>query len=200
MESHLFQNGLDWTLFFTTFTLIFLAELPDKTAIAVLILSSQRHPLGVYLGVCGAYLVQNVVAILAGSLLTLLPYRVVHVGAGILFLAFALWMWFQKEEKKDKARLKSGGHFWKTVWAAFLVISIAEWGDLTQLATATRVATSGHPATVFLASTSALCVASGIFVLIGHHSKKFIRPALLRKIAAVAFAAVGILLLSGFWD
>jgi Ca2+/H+ antiporter, TMEM165/GDT1 family len=200
MEPTLFQNGVDWTLFFSTFVLIFLAELPDKTAVAVLIMSSQRHPLGVYLGVCGAYLVQNIIAILAGSLLTLLPHRVVHAGAGILFLAFAVWMWFQKEEKGGKAKLNFGVHFWKTAWAAFVVIFIAEWGDLTQLATATRVATSGHPWTVFTASTLALWVASGMFVLIGHHSKKFIRPALLRKIAAVAFGVVGLLLLSRFWD
>ena len=191
---------MDWELFFSTFVLIFLAELPDKTAFAVLIMSSQRHPLGVYLGVCGAYLVQNLIAILAGSLLTLLPHRVVHVGAGILFLGFAVWMWFRGEEKEGKAKLKAKDHFWKTVWSAFLVIFIAEWGDLTQLATATRVAASGHPATVFLASTSALWLASGMFVLIGHHSKKFIRPALLQRIAALAFGVVGILLLSGFWD
>ncbi|HJT24640.1 MAG TPA: TMEM165/GDT1 family protein, partial [bacterium] len=68
------------------------------------------------------------------------------------------------------------------------------------LATATQVAQSGHPATVFIASTSALWASSGMFVVIGHHSKKFIQPAILRKIAAVAFALVGTLLLSGFWD
>src|SRR6516225_6630302 len=97
METNLFQHGADWALFFSTFALIFLAELPDKTAVAVLIMASQRHPFAVFLGVCGAYLVQNVVAILAGSLLTLLPHRSVHVGAGILFLAFAVWMWFEKD-------------------------------------------------------------------------------------------------------
>lgn len=200
METNLFQHGADWTLFFSTFALIFLAELPDKTAVAVLIMASQRHPFGVYAGVCLAYLVQNIVAILAGSLLTLLPHRAVHAGAGILFLGFAFWMWFHKEEKEKKSKVKSGGHFGKTVWAAFMVIFIAEWGDLTQLATATQVAASGHPVVVFLASTAALWAASGMFVLIGHHSKKFIQPHVLQNIASVAFAIVGVLLLSGFWD
>lgn len=200
MEPNLFQHGADWALFFSTFAIIFLAELPDKTAVAVLIMASQRHPFAVYLGVCGAYVVQNIVAILAGSLLTLLPHWAVHVGAGILFLGFAVWMWIQEEEKTGKSKVNSKTHFWKTVWAAFVVIFIAEWGDLTQLATATQVAQSGHPATVFIASTSALWASSGMFVVIGHHSKKFIQPAILRKIAAVAFALVGTLLLSGFWD
>ncbi|SRR5579871_2070695 len=200
MESNLFQHGADWGLFASTFALIFLAELPDKTAVAVLILSSQRHPFGVYLGVCAAYLVQNIVAILAGSLLTLLPHRYVHVGAGVLFLGFALWMWFHKEKAEKKSKVKSSGQFGKTVWAAFMVIFIAEWGDLTQLATATQVAASGHPATVFIASTLALWAASGMFVLIGYHSKKFIQPHVLQNIAAVAFGLIGLLLLSGFWD
>lgn len=200
METNLFQHGVDWELFASTFALIFLAELPDKTAVAVLILSSQRHPFGVYLGVCGAYVVQNVVAILAGSLLTLLPHRYVHVGAGVLFLVFAVLMWFRKPEKEGKSKSKSGSPFWKTVWTSFIVIFIAEWGDLTQLATATQVAANGHPATVFIASTLALWAASGMFVLIGHHSKKFIQPHVLQNIAAVAFVLIGLLLLSGFWD
>jgi len=200
MEPNLFQYGADWALFFSTFAVIFLAELPDKTAVAVLIMASQRHPFGVYLGVCAAYLVQNIVAILAGSLLMLLPPKYVHMGAGVLFLGFGLWMWFHKEKKEKKSKVKSNGHFGKTVWAAFGVIFIAEWGDLTQLATATQVAATGHPATVFLASTAALWTASGLFVLVGHHSKKFIQPQVLQNVAAVAFALIGLLLLSGFWD
>ena len=62
------------------------------------------------------------------------------------------------------------------------------------------VAKTKHPPTVFLASTSALWVVSGMFVIIGDHVEKFIQPRILRKVAAVAFANVGMLLLSGFWD
>ena len=105
-----------------------------------------------------------------------------------------------EREKTKRPHLSSHAHFGKTVWAAFVVLFIAEWGDLTQLATATLVAKTNHPATIFLASTSALWVVSGMFVVIGHHAKKFIQPHILRNIAAVAFAAVGLLLLSGFWD
>lgn len=189
----------DMALFFSTFVVIFLAELPDKTALAVLMISSRRNPWGVFLGVCGAYLFQNTVAVLAGSLLTLLHHQWVQTGAGILFIAFALMMWFQRDKGEKKPRIVKSHSLWKSAWAGFLVIFIAEWGDLTQLATATLVAKSGNPLTIFLASTSALWVASGLFVLVGYYSQKFIRPRLLQTIAALAFALVGILLLSGFW-
>jgi|SRR5581483_2689713 len=200
METNLFQQGADWALFFSTFGLIFLAELPDKTAVAILVLSTQRHPWGVWVGVCGAYVVQNIVAILAGGLLSLLPPHWVHMGSGVLFLVFAVLMWTQRDGKEEKPKVDSHAHFLKTVWASFVVIFIAEWGDLTQLATATLVAKTRHPLTIFLASTSALWMVSGLFVLLGHHAKKVIRPRALQTAAAVAFGIVGILLLSGFWD
>jgi putative Ca2+/H+ antiporter (TMEM165/GDT1 family) len=201
MEPIHFQQGGDWALFLSTFGLIFLAELPDKTAMAILILATQRHPWGIWVGVCLAYVVQNIVAILFGSVLGLLPPHWVHMGSGVLFILFALLMWFQREEKKGgKAPLASQADFLKSAWASFVVIFIAEWGDLTQLATATLVAKTRQPLTVFLASTSALWLVSGLFVVIGHHAKKIIRPRMLQTIAAVAFLAVGILLLTGFWD
>jgi putative Ca2+/H+ antiporter (TMEM165/GDT1 family) len=200
METNLFQHSADWTLFFSTFAVIFLAELPDKTAVAILLMAAQRHPWGVWVGVCLAYVVQNCVAILFGGLLALLPPHWIHMGSGLLFLLFAALMWMKKEEKGKAPQLSTHAHFAKTIGTAFIVIFIAEWGDLTQIATAALVAKTKHTATIFLASTSALFAASGILVYIGHRAKKVIHPQLLQKIAAVAFAIVGILLLSGFWD
>lgn len=200
MEPNLLQHGADWALFLSTFTLIFLAELPDKTAVAILIMAAQRHPWAIYAGVCAAYVVQNTVAVVFGTWLSLLPPHWVHVGSGILFLVFALLMWFKKEEKEKPPHLRAQANFWRTCWTSFVVIFIAEWGDLTQLATAALVAKTKHPAIIFLASTLALWVVSGLFVIIGHHAKRFIRPHILQNIAAVAFGIVGILLLSGFWD
>ena len=81
-----------------------------------------------------------------------------------------------------------------------MVIFIAEWGDLTQLASATLVAKTHQPLTIFLSATLALWSTSAVAIAIGHHAKKFIQPRLLQNIAAMAFAIVGILLLTGFWD
>ena len=76
-----------------------------------------------------------------------------------------------------------------------MVIFIAEWGDLTQLATATLQAKHRDPLTIFLSATLALWAVTVLAILAGHHAKKLVKPALLNRIAALAFAGVGIVLL-----
>jgi putative Ca2+/H+ antiporter (TMEM165/GDT1 family) len=192
-----FNFAFDLTLFLSTFALIFVAELPDKTAIAALVLATRNNPWAVFIGSALAFLVQSVVAVLFGSLFGLLPPRVIHIGSGLLFLVFAVMMWTRRQEEKEAS--KESLPFGKVVWTSFMVIFIAEWGDLTQLASATLVAKTRQPFTIFIAATLALWTTTAIAISIGHHAKKLINPRLLQTIAAVAFAIVGILLLTGFW-
>lgn len=192
-----FNFAFNLTLFLSTFALIFVAELPDKTAIAALVLATRNNPWAVFIGSCFAFLIQSMVAVLFGSLFGLLPPHIIHIASGILFLAFAVMMWTRQQEEKEAS--KKSLSFGKAVWTSFMVIFIAEWGDLTQLASATLVAKTHQTFTIFLASTLSLWTATAIAISIGHHAKKFINPRLLQTIAAAAFAIVGILLLSGFW-
>jgi putative Ca2+/H+ antiporter (TMEM165/GDT1 family) len=192
-----FDFAFDLTLFLSTFGLIFLAELPDKTAIATLILATRNNPWAVFIGVALAFVVQNMVAVLFGSLFGLLPPHIIHIASGLLFLVFAVMMWTRHQEEKSETTKKSLS-FSRVIWTSFTVIFIAEWGDLTQLASATLVAKTHLALTIFLASTAALWSTTAIAILIGHHAKKLIDPVLLQKIAAAAFALVGILLLTGF--
>ncbi|HTA76208.1 MAG TPA: TMEM165/GDT1 family protein [bacterium] len=188
----------DLTLFLSTFGLIFLAELPDKTAIAALVLATRNNPWAVFIGSASAFVIQSLVAVLFGSLFGLLPPHIIHTASGILFLVFAGMMWLRKQEEKEGS--KEHLSFGKVVWTSFIVIFIAEWGDLTQLASATLVAKTHQVFTIFIASTAALWASTALAISIGHHAKKLIDPILLQKIAAAAFAIVGILLLTGFWD
>jgi putative Ca2+/H+ antiporter (TMEM165/GDT1 family) len=192
-----------WRLFASTFTLIFLAELPDKTFFASLIMATRQNPRAVFLGAALAFVVQSLVAVLFGGVLSYLPPKIVHIAAGVLFLVFALAMWIKKEEWEDEteAGLKPIGRgFAQTTGAAFLMIFVAEWGDLTQLATATLAAQSRSPVTIFASATLALWTVTILAVTLGHHAKKVIQPYALQKIAAAAFAAVGIVfLVRSFW-
>ncbi len=77
-------------LLLSVFGVIFVAELPDKTALAALVLATHYEPLPVFLGAGLALTVQSVVAVAAGGLLSTLPTRTVHVGAGVLFLVCAV--------------------------------------------------------------------------------------------------------------
>src|SRR5690349_885092 len=68
------------------FAAIFVVELPDKTFVAALVLSTRYRPWAVWIGVGLAFLVQTLIACTVGGLVTLLPHEVVEVVAGLIFL------------------------------------------------------------------------------------------------------------------
>ena len=71
------------TLFATVYGVIFFAELPDKTALAALVLATRHRPLPVFLGASLAFTLQSIIAVAAGSLLAQLPSGAVHFGSGL---------------------------------------------------------------------------------------------------------------------
>jgi putative Ca2+/H+ antiporter (TMEM165/GDT1 family) len=191
---------MDFHVFLSVFGVIFIAELPDKTALAALVLATRHRPLPVWLGAALALTVQSAIAVGAGSLFALLPARAVHIGTGIVFLISAVVMWRKKEEdehgdeKKDDQPLG----FWKTFGTTFMVLFIAEWGDLTQVGTAALAARYKMPFTVFLSSALALLCVAGIAVGIGNRAAKLLDPEKTKRIAAVVFAIVGVALVAGW--
>jgi putative Ca2+/H+ antiporter (TMEM165/GDT1 family) len=190
----------DARLFFSIFAVIFVAELPDKTMLASLVMATRHRALPVLLGAAGALTVQSLIAVAAGSLLSLLPARVVHIGSGVLFLVSAIVMWVRHEEDeasiKDKPEAKTFG---KTLSLVFGVVFLAEWGDLTQIATAGFAARLGRPALVFAASTAALWAVAAIAVLVGNRAGHMLNPKLTQKIAAILFALAGIAMIAGIF-
>jgi Ca2+/H+ antiporter, TMEM165/GDT1 family len=191
----------DLHLFFSVFGVIFIAEIPDKTAVAALVLATKYRPLPVFLGTALALTVQSLIAVAAGGLLSLLPERPVHIAAGLLFIVFAVLMWRRKEESADAAPSDAPAKeptFLRAFAQVFGVVFLAEWGDLTQLGTATLAARYGKPITVFLGSTLALWCVAAIAVFIGHRAGKVLKPALTKKVAAVIFVGLGTALLVGW--
>ena len=185
-------------LFVSIFASIFIAELPDKTAFATLLLATKAKPLPVFGGVALAFLVQTTVATLAGSLIALLPAHWVHLGAGVMFFVFSWQMWRSRFEAESEAEPAVDGHvkglsFWSSAWSAFLVIFIAEWGDLTQLATASFVAKyRSEKITVFCAALLALWSVTLCAVVLGQNAAKYINPVAVKKYGAGLFALIGV--------
>ena len=66
------------SVLFLTFAAIFVVELPDKTFIAALVLSTRYRGLLVWIGVGLAFLVQTLIAVTVGKAVTLLPTDLVH--------------------------------------------------------------------------------------------------------------------------
>lgn len=183
----------DAALFASTFGVVFLSELPDKTMLAAMVMAARRRPAAVFAGVTAAFVVQSLVAVLFGRVFAYLPAHWVRAGAGALFLFFAWRTWTEGEEEEavEGAETRSAAGFARAAWASFLVIFLAEWGDLSQLATAALVAHTRKPLTVFLGATAALTTATALAVAVGRRMKGRVHPEKLKRGAALAFAAVG---------
>lgn len=181
-------------LFATVFGVIFLAELPDKTALATLVLATRHRPLPVFLGASLALTAQSVIAVGAGSLLAELPTQPVQVGSGVLFLVCAIVMWFRKGDDEHARDERHGSGFWRALWTVFAVVFIAEWGDLTQIGTAGFEAKYHDWLTIMVASGLALWAVAGLAVFFGNRAGRLLDPKLTQKVAAIVFAIVGILL------
>lgn len=147
----------------TIFGVVLLGELPDKTMFASLVLASKSRPWLVWLGAAAAFTVHVTIAVTVGGvLLTLLPHRVVQGIAAALFLVGAILAYREKGEEEEGAREASRFGGARTVGAAFVMIFIAEWGDLTQILVANMAAKYGQPLWVGLASLAALWTAAAI--------------------------------------
>lgn len=187
---------MSWELFATVFGIIFIAELPDKTALAALVLATRHRAFPVFLGASLALSIQSAVAVGAGSLFARLDPRYVHLGAGVLFIACAIVMWLRKGDE-DESTERDGSGFFRSLWTTFAVIFIAEWGDLTQLGTAALEARYHAWLTILLGSVAALWCVAALAVFVGNRAGKLLDPRVTQKVAAVIFAGVGAALLAG---
>jgi putative Ca2+/H+ antiporter (TMEM165/GDT1 family) len=195
---------MNWQLFLSVFSIIFIAELPDKTAFATLLMATRGRPMAIFLGVAAAFVVQSLVAVAFGSLIGLLPARWVHLAAGLLFIGFAWHTWSQQEEESSKEEAVKEPEtvmFFRAAWKAFVVIFIAEWGDLTQIATASLAARYHESVwTVFFSAILALWAVTALAVFVGHRVKHVIHTEILKKVSTLVFVLVGIYFItSWFW-
>jgi len=181
----------------TAFILIVPIELPDKTFIATLILTTKYRPLAVWLGVICAFFVQCVVAVAFGRLIGLAPDEIVKwfvvalflIGAAILFRSARQSNEGDGETDAAPNTVRSG---FRAFAASFLVLFAAEWGDLSQLLTAGLVAKGNNPYATFIGSWLGLILVSGLAVLLGRWLLKKVRLELVRYTAAGICTALAV--------
>ncbi|MFE7166019.1 TMEM165/GDT1 family protein [Streptomyces sp. NPDC057616] len=174
------------------FGVIFLAELPDKTALAGLVLGTRYRASYVFAGVAAAFLLHVVLAVAAGSVLTLLPQQIVHALTGVLFLGGAAVLLLKKGEDDEEVRKPENQTFWKVASAGFMLILVAEFGDLTQIMTANLAARYDDPLSVGLGAVLGLWAVAGLGIVGGKALMKRVPLALITKIAALLMMALGV--------
>jgi putative Ca2+/H+ antiporter (TMEM165/GDT1 family) len=185
-------------VFAIAFGAVLLVELPDKTLVATLVLSTRYRRRPVLAGVAVAFAVQCVVAVTAGGLLHLLPHRILETTVAVLFAAGAVLLFRESVSSDDdpaeadapaEPRLPD-----RRIFAiSFGVLFAAEWGDASQLATAGLVARYGQPVAIGLGAFLALVGVATLAVLVGKVILRRVPLELVHRSAAVLFALLAIL-------
>lgn len=184
-------------VFAIAFGAILLVELPDKTLIATLVLSTKYRPRPVLVGVACAFAIQCVLAVTAGGLLHLLPHRILEAIVAVLFAvgAFLLFRESVSDEEDDiedetPAAVSLSNR--RIFGISFGVLFAAEWGDASQLATAGLVARYGQPVAIGLGAFLALVGVAVLAVLAGKAILRKVPLELVHRIAAGLFAVFAI--------
>jgi putative Ca2+/H+ antiporter (TMEM165/GDT1 family) len=179
------------------FALTFLAELPDKSMFASFVLATRYRPLWVWVGAAAAFAVHMAIAVTAGQLLALLPHRAVDGVVAGLFVAGSAYLWWSsfrqpEHEGADAARL--GGPnptFARVAGTSFVVIFLAEWGDITQV-TAANLAARYDPFLVFAGATLGLWAVAALAVSVGSKALNVIPMTWVQRITATILLGFGI--------
>lgn len=178
------------------FAVVFLAELGDKTQLVALTLAGRYPAAKVLLALGASIAVLQTLSVTAGALISeAVPDRAIALGAGLLFLGFAVWTWRSADEDDEDEELRAAtprGGLLSVAVAFFL----AELGDKTMLTTAGLAADRGA-IPVWIGSFGAMIAATALAVLAGQVLTRRVKPDTLRRIGAVAFAIVGVATLGG---
>ena len=178
------------------FPIIFLGELPDKTMFASLVLSSRGRPRAVWVGASGAFLVHVAIATTVGAgLFAVLPTRAVDGVVAALFLGAAIYAFVEGNRDEHQLVAREAATHRRVVTTAFVVIFIAEWGDLTQILTANLAVHYHAPLSVAVGALLALWSVAAIAVVSGQSLLRYVKVSVVRRVTGVvllglaAFAA-----------
>lgn len=180
------------------FGVIVLAELPDKSLFASLVLGTRYPARWVFVGVAGAFLVHVAIAVAAGGALALLPHRIVEGIVALLFLLGAAVLLLGREEvEEDKgedeaAAVRVAPTFRRVALTSFGVVFLGEWGDITQIATANYAARYHDPVSVGVGAVLGLWAVAALAVTAGAKLLDYVPVGWVRRVAGVVLLGFGV--------
>lgn len=175
------------------FGTVLLAELPDKTMFATLVLTTRtRRPLAVWVGVVGAFTMHVILAVAVGSVLRRLPTTPVQLAVGTLFVIGGIILLRSDSDDDETADGLEPASFQRVALTAASVVGLAEFGDLTQLATAGIAARYSAPIAVGLGALTALATVAFLAVTVGSWIVQHVALRIVQRVAGVAFILFGI--------
>jgi len=175
----------------STFALVGFAEIGDKSQLVCIGLAARHRAWPVFFGAFTAFFLLNLIAVVFGvAIAQWIPEQVLIIIVGSLFLGFALLAFRMSsgEMKVEENERRSHGIF----LTAFLLITVAEFGDKTQIAVA-GMGSTYDPFAVWLGATMALVLISGFGVLVGRTLLQHLPLDLLHRISGFIFLVLGLI-------
>lgn len=186
------------SIFWSTFTLIFVAEIADKSRVVGLLLATTyRAPWRVFWGMTLGYaLLEGIAVAVGGALPGLIPTKWLEPGAGLLFIVLGVAALALGEEAEEHGRRwLAKVERWGPFVVSFLAIAVSEVADRTQIAATALAAKTGQPIIIYAGSMSALIVLNAVTVVIGDRVSKAIGIRIVHRLAGVCFVLFGVLML-----
>jgi Ca2+/H+ antiporter, TMEM165/GDT1 family len=187
--------GVNLAVALTVFAVVFPAELPDKTALASLMLGSRYRPAYVFAGVAAAFAVHVALALIAGGLLALLPHRVLSAVVAALFAVGAVLLFRGRgeDEAVERATAETPPTFLRVALTSFLIILVAEFGDLTQIVMVNLAARYHDPLSVGVGGLLALWSVAALAIAGGRGLLKVVPVRVITLIGAGVMAVLAII-------
>ncbi len=174
----------------TSFALIVAAEIGDKSQLVCMTLASRHRALPILLGAIAAFALLNTLAVVFGvAIASWLPEYIVAATVALLFAVFGVHsLRVDEDDGNEEIREKSGHSIFFTT---FFLITVAEFGDKTQLAVV-ALSSTAIPAAVWLGSTAALASTSALGVLAGRTILKKLPLVWLHRISGAIFLILSV--------
>ena len=200
---------MDLGALLSTFGLVFLAELGDKTQLAVVAQTCRcRQPWAVFAGASAALTVATALGVVGGHTLGhAIPPSLLRLGAALGFVVMGLLMawevWRNRAEEPptvclDDPKAPSRRWDWEPFLSTFGLLFVAELGDKTQLAVLALSGRGDSPWAVFCGGTLALISVAALGVVGGDRLNRVVPERVLRGVSAVAFVGMGVLVGMGY--
>jgi Ca2+/H+ antiporter, TMEM165/GDT1 family len=177
----------------SSFSLIGLAEIGDKSQLVCMTLAVRYRAWPVLFGAIVAFALLNLVAVVFGAAVAhWLPQDVVVLIVGVLFLLFGIHAFRYTDDDDDELPESRGAH--GLFFSTLLLITLAEFGDKTQIAVA-GLSGATNPYAVWIGATLALAFTSALGVFAGRTVVQYVSVRLLHRISGVFFMLLGSLAL-----
>lgn len=178
------------------FATVFPAELPDKTMIATVVLVARfGRPLWVWIGAVAAFTIHVTVAVAAGSAISLLPGSVVGAAVAAMFGIGAVLLFRSARSGhnrfEDQEVIASVSPR-RAMLGSFGLVALAEWGDLTQLATAGLAARSDEPVAIWIGALAALASVAALAATFGRQIVARVPIHRINYAASAVFASLAV--------